>query len=117
MVSRDPIPRPRQRSSRLDNRWDRLPGERKLLINYKDSFEGWISVGGTLLDTAPGLDRDLNAIISERHERHALSSWVEGQCACLGFDGRLLISSHSYYPESSSLFRSWRCASATASVL
>ena len=72
MVPRDPTPRPRQLSTRLDNRWDRLPGERKPLINYKESFESRISVGGTLLDTARGLDRDLNAIVSERHEYHTL---------------------------------------------
>ena len=72
MVPRHPIPPPRQRGTRLDNCWDRLAGEWKPVINYKGSFEDWISTGGTLLDTAPGLDCDLSTLISERHERHTL---------------------------------------------
>ena len=81
MVPRHPIPRPRQRSTRLDNRWDRLPGGRKTLLHHKSSSEGWSSVDGTLLDTAPGLDCDLTAILSERHECHTLPRWREGLCA------------------------------------
>ena len=72
MVPRHPIPPPRQRSTRLDNRWGYVSGERYPLINHKGSFEDWISAGGTLLDIAPDLDCDLNAIVSERHECHTL---------------------------------------------
>lgn len=80
MVPRYPIPRPRQRSTRLDNCWHHPAGEWKRLIEYENSVDDWSSVDSTLLGSAPGLDWDLNAIGSERHQRHDIPPWLEGQC-------------------------------------
>lgn len=67
------IPSPRQRSTRLDHRWDRVPGEWKHLIDYKSSLEAWGCVGSDLLVSTPCLDNDINAFTSERYHSHDLS--------------------------------------------
>lgn len=85
MVSRPPIPSPRQRRTRLDNRWGRLPGEWKLIIKHKSPLEDWGSVGRALLGSAPHLDSGLNVFIPDRYERRHLSRWLKGSYLYLNF--------------------------------
>ena len=87
MVPRHPIPRARQRSTRVDNCWHHPLGEWKRLIEYKSSFENRNSVDNTLLDSTPIVDCILSTATSERHERHDMPPGLEGQCACLNLHG------------------------------